>query len=50
VRVVGRRVPGKNGLSWSVRYDSGTPVNLPAVVELTEELVSAAQGATAARD
>ena len=50
VRVVGRRVPGKNGLSWSVRYDSGTPVKLPAVVELTEELVSAAQGATAARD
>ena len=43
VRVVGRRVPGQNGLSWSVRYDSGTPVKLPAVVELTEQLVSAAQ-------
>jgi len=47
VRVVGRRVPGKNGLSWTVRYDSGTPVKLPAVVELTGELVSTAQGATA---
>ncbi|WP_030438513.1 hypothetical protein [Actinoplanes subtropicus] len=47
VRVVGRRAPGKNGLTWSVRYDSGTPVKLPAVVELTGELVSAAQGATA---
>ena len=47
VRVVGRRVPGKNGLSWAVRYDSGTPVKLPAVVELTGELVSAAQGETA---
>jgi len=50
VRVVGRRVPGKNGLSWAVRYDSGTPVKLPAVVELTGELVSAAQGATAPPD
>jgi len=50
VRVVGRRVPGKNGLSWAVRYDSGTPVKLPAVVELTGELVSAAQGATATPD
>jgi hypothetical protein len=48
VRVVGRRVPGRNGLTWSVRYDSGTPVKLPAVVELTGELVSAARGATAA--
>src|SRR3954447_21207851 len=46
VRVVGRRVPGRNGLTWSVRYDAGTPVKLPAVVELTGELVSAAQGAT----
>jgi hypothetical protein len=45
VRVVGRRVPGQNGLSWAVRYDSGTPVKLPAVVELTGELVSAAREA-----
>ena len=50
VRVVGRRVPGRNGLTWSVRYDAGTPVKLPAVVELTGELVSAAQGATAPPD
>ncbi|WP_433376586.1 hypothetical protein ACQPZX_08115 [Actinoplanes sp. CA-142083] len=50
VRVVGRRVPGHDGLSWAVRYDSGTPVQLPAVVELTGELVSAAQGATSPRD
>jgi hypothetical protein len=46
VRVVGRRVPGRNGLTWSVRYDSGTPVGLPAVIELTDELVLAAQRAT----
>jgi hypothetical protein len=50
VRVVGRRVPGQNGLSWAVRYDSGTPVKLPAVVELTGELVSAARGATTPAD
>jgi hypothetical protein len=50
VRVVGRRVPGRNGLSWAVRYDSGTPVELAAVVELTGEFVSAAQGATAPPD
>ena len=45
VRVVGRRVPGRNGLSWAVRYDGGTPVSHEAVIELTGELVSAAQGA-----
>jgi len=49
VRVVGRRVPGENGLSWAVRYDAGTP-DVPAVVELTDELVAAAQAATAPPD
>jgi hypothetical protein len=47
VRVVGRRVPGQNGLSWAVRYDSGTPVKHAAVTELTGELVAAAREATA---
>jgi hypothetical protein len=47
VRVVGRRVSGVDGLSWAVRYDSGTPVDSEPVVEVTEELVSAAQNATA---
>ena len=50
VRVVGRRVAGRDGLTWTVRYDSGTPVEVPAVVELTDELVASAQGATAPRD
>ena len=50
VRVVGRRVPGQNGLSWAVRYDSGTPVSLPAVVELTDELVATARNTMAAPD
>ncbi|HEY0533769.1 MAG TPA: hypothetical protein VGD29_19445 [Actinoplanes sp.] len=50
VRVVGRRVSGQDGLSWAVRYDAGTPVELPAVIELTDELVSSAQGTVAPVD
>ncbi len=48
VRVVGRRVAGIDGLSWAVRYDSGTPVDAELVVRVTGELVTAAQQATAA--
>ena len=47
VRVVGRRVSGVNGLSWAVRYDSGTPADVEPVVKVTDELVTAAQNATA---
>jgi hypothetical protein len=47
VRVVGRRVSGTDGLTWSVRYDSGTPVDAEPVVNLTDELVGAARVATA---
>jgi hypothetical protein len=47
VRVVGRRVSGVDGLSWAVRYDAGTPVDAGQVVAVTDELVSAAQTATA---
>jgi hypothetical protein len=50
VRIVGRRVSGRDGLSWAVRYDSGTPVTHPTVVEVTETLVSAAREATAPPD
>lgn len=50
VRVVGRRVSGRNGLSWAVRYDSGTSAQLGPVVELTGELVAAARGATTPAD
>lgn len=46
VRVVGRRVSGRDGLSWAVRYDSGTPVEADEVVEATDELVGAARSAT----
>ncbi len=47
VRVVGRRVSGVDGLSWAVRYDAGTPVDSEQVVKVTDELVLAAQAATA---
>ena len=47
VRVVGRRVSGVDGLSWAVRYDSGTPVDAEPVLNVTNELVQAAQAATA---
>src|SRR4051794_18691420 len=50
VRVVGRRVSGQNGLFWAVRYDAGTPVDLPAVIEFTDELVASAQGVVEPRD
>jgi hypothetical protein len=50
VRVVGRRVSGQDGLSWAVRYDSGTPVAEPPVVQVTDELVDAAQTVTAPPD
>ena len=47
VRVVGRRVSGADGLTWSVRYDAGTPVDAGPVVAATDELVAAARDATA---
>jgi hypothetical protein len=39
VRVVARKVSGVDGLSWTVRYDPGTPVT-PAVLEETAALVA----------
>jgi hypothetical protein len=47
VRVVGRRISGVDGLSWSVRYDAGTPVDAEPVVAATDQLVGAARDATA---
>jgi hypothetical protein len=42
VRVVGRRVPGINGVTWHVRYDDGTDSADPEVVATTGELVAEA--------
>ena len=39
VRVAARRVPGVDGLRWTVRYDPGVDVSDPAVVAATDELV-----------
>jgi hypothetical protein len=47
VRVVGRRISGVDGLSWAVRYDAGTPVDLEQVQAVTDELVTAARDAAA---
>jgi hypothetical protein len=41
VRVVGRRVPGRDGVSWHVRYDEGTDATEASVMAATEELVAA---------
>jgi len=41
VRVVGRRIPGRNGVSWHVRYDDGTDADEESVMAATEELVAA---------
>ncbi|HEV7961850.1 MAG TPA: hypothetical protein VGP57_04850 [Actinoplanes sp.] len=50
VRVVGRRVSGADGLSWAVRYDSGTPVDAEPVVQVTDELIGAARQTLAPPD
>lgn len=47
VRVVARRVPGTDGLSWSVRYDEGTDPDGPGVRDATGQLVA---GFAAAHD
>ena len=44
VRIVGRRVPGVNGLRWTVRYDDGVDPATPGVAEHTRELVAWAKG------
>lgn len=49
VRVVARRVPGENGLTWTVRYDPGTDPHGPGVPEATTALVSR-QAAAASPD
>jgi hypothetical protein len=43
VRVVARRVPGHDGVSYAVRYDPGTDTGSPAVRAATDELVEQAQ-------
>ncbi len=43
VRIVGRRVPGRDGVSYAARYDDGTDRQHPAVVAATEQLLAQAR-------
>jgi hypothetical protein len=49
-RVVARRVPGRDGLTWSVRYEDGADGSDPSVHEATGELVAAAKASVAQPD
>jgi hypothetical protein len=49
-RVVGRRVPGRDGLRWSVRYEDGAAASDPGVHEATEDLVAAAKASVSQPD
>ncbi|MFG1955713.1 hypothetical protein [Micromonospora sp. NPDC048830] len=49
-RVAARRVPGVDGLTWTVRYEPGTPVDDEPVLAETARLVAAARAATAPAD
>ncbi|MGC5052787.1 hypothetical protein ACLQ2S_15185 [Micromonospora sp. DT48] len=49
-RIVGRRVSGRDGLTWMVHYDPGTPIDDPDVLAETDRLVAAARTATTPAD
>ena len=49
-RIAARRVAGADGLTWTVRYDPGTPVDADGVRAETDQLVAAARAATAPAD
>ncbi|GAB3069169.1 hypothetical protein [Micromonospora schwarzwaldensis] len=49
-RIAARRVPGVDGLTWTVRYDPGTPADDEAVVAETGRLVAEARAAATPAD
>ncbi|WP_436837591.1 hypothetical protein [Micromonospora rifamycinica] len=49
-RIAARRVAGVDGLTWTVRYDPGTPIDADEVRDETDQLVAAARAATAPAD
>jgi hypothetical protein len=49
-RVVGRRISGRDGLAWSVRFEGGPDRDDPAVRSVTAELVAAAKASIAQPD
>jgi hypothetical protein len=46
VRVVARRVPGVNGLRWTVRYDEGVDPAADEIAALTSDLVAHGRAGT----
>ena len=50
VRIAARRVPGVDGVTWTVRYDPGTSTDDAEIVAETDRLVRAAQEAAAVAD
>lgn len=48
--VVGRRVPGRDGLSWFVRYEDQVDPADPEVVKATDGLVAEAKASTSQAD
>lgn len=49
-RVVARRVSGRDGLTWSVRFEGGVDHNDPVVREVTADLVAAAKASISQPD
>lgn len=49
-RVVARRVSGRNGLTWSVRFEGGVDHDDPVVQEVTADLVAAAKASISQPD
>jgi hypothetical protein len=49
-RIAARRVPGVDGLTWTVRLDPGTPADDPDVLAEVDRLVAAARAASAPAD
>ncbi|MEU8296961.1 hypothetical protein AB0C04_06715 [Micromonospora sp. NPDC048909] len=49
-RIAARRVSGVDGLTWTVRYDPGSPVDDAELVAETDRLVATAKAATAPAD
>src|SRR5262249_45980865 len=49
-RVVGRRVSGRDGLAWSVRFEGGADGDDPGVQEVTAELVAEAKASISQPD
>jgi hypothetical protein len=50
VRVVARRVPGQDGLAWSVRFDPGTDLADPGVREAADQLLADARASATASE